>query len=104
MYEVNGKSYRTLKAARKASKGAPIYNSKHGTWVSTPAQVKAARKQLGYKNPASKIPIGKFIPARLNPDGTVTFKVYPKKKKVAKKRKPATRKKTAKKRTTKRKR
>jgi hypothetical protein len=51
------------------------------------------------KNPSSKIPIGKFIPARLNPDGTVTFKVY-KKRKAAKKRaaKKTTRRKAAKKR------
>jgi hypothetical protein len=54
------------------------------------------------KNPKATnkgIPIGKFIPARLNPDGTVTFKVY-KKHKPAKKR---TARKKAKK-TTKRKR
>jgi hypothetical protein len=56
-----------------------------------------------------KIPVGKFLPARVNPDGTVTFKV-PSKKRASVKRKPAkrvkrvARKKNAKKKTAKRKR
>jgi hypothetical protein len=56
-------------------------------------------------NPSFKIPVGKFIPARLNPDGSVTFKVYPKKRKpVTRKKKTSARKRPAKKRATKRKR
>ena len=55
------------------------------------------------------VPVGKFLPARLNPDGTVTFKV-PSKKRTSVKRKPAkrvkrvARKKNAKRKTAKRKR
>lgn len=44
----------------------------------------ADSKKAASSNPKRKIPVGKFIPARLNPDGTVTFKVYPKKRAVKK--------------------
>jgi hypothetical protein len=74
--ETKKKKKETKKKKKKAKKTAAKKSSPPNR------KPEAVKKKAAKKNPT--LPVGKFMPARLNRDGTVSFLVVKKKKAIAK--------------------